>query len=88
MKLKDGFVMQDVAGQTTVIATGKARDDFYGIINLNKTGKFLWQALGEECSEDELVARLVDAYDVSTEQAEKDVAAFLAPLREAGFFVE
>ena len=41
MKLKDGFVLRQVGGQTVVLASGSELD-LNMMITLNGTGKFLW----------------------------------------------
>ena len=38
VRIKDGFVLRDVAGQTVVIATGEASRDFHGMVKLNGKG--------------------------------------------------
>ena len=45
MKIKDGFMLREVASQTMVVAIGEASKTFNGIIRLNPTGKFLWEKL-------------------------------------------
>ena len=84
MKLKDGFILRQVAGQTVVLPTGGDLD-LNMMITLNDTGKFLWERLTSETDEPELVAALLDAYDVDKETAAKSVAAFVAKLNENGF---
>lgn len=37
MKLKDGFVLREVAGQTVVIGVGALSEQFHGMIRLNDT---------------------------------------------------
>ena len=44
MKLKDGFILRTVAGETVVLPTGGVTD-FDMMITLNDTGKFLWERL-------------------------------------------
>ncbi len=87
MRIKDGFVLREVAGQAMVIATGEASKDFYGMIKLNETGKEIWSTLQEGKSQAEIVAHLQDKYEVEAEQAEKDVAAFINQMEEMGFLV-
>ena len=38
MKIKDGFILKDVAGSKIVIATGAAKMSFNGVITFNKSG--------------------------------------------------
>ena len=35
MRIKEGFVLREVAGQVVVIATGEASKGFHGMIKLN-----------------------------------------------------
>ena len=42
MKIKDGFLLQDVAGNTVVLPT---EGDLNMMITLNETAKFLWEKL-------------------------------------------
>lgn len=86
MKLKDGFILRDVAGQTVVLPTGDDLD-LNMMITLNETGKFLWERLESETDEAALVAALLAEYDVDAETAQKSVAAFVKKLNDNGFLV-
>lgn len=83
MKIKEGFMLRDVAEQTMVVAIGEVSKEFNGIIRLNSTGKFLWENLQVDTSEQQLVEKLASEYDVDKATAEKDVAAFVKILRGA-----
>ena len=85
MKLKDGFIMRDVAGQTVVLPSGEDLD-LNMMITLNDTGKFLWELLESEKEEADLVAALLAEYDVDETTAATAVAGFVAKLNENGFF--
>ena len=64
MKLKDGFVLRTVAGETVVIPTG---DDMNlnMMITLNGTGRFLWEHLEKGAEKEDLLkAMLGDRFDV------------------------
>lgn len=84
MKLKEGFILRQVAGKTVVLPSGDELD-LNLMITLNGTGAFLWEHLQEETSEDNLVAALLCEYDVDEETARKSVAAFVEKLNEHGF---
>ena len=86
MKLKDGFLLRQVAGQTVVLPTG-AELDLNMMITLNDTGAFLWEHLAEETDEAELVSALLKEYDVDEETARKAVAGFVKKLNDNGFLV-
>ena len=59
MRIKDGFVMREVAGQTMVIATGEASRNFHGMIKLNSTGKMIWEGLMQGLSRQEITERIL-----------------------------
>lgn len=84
MKLKEGFVLREVAGQCVVVSTD-ASLNFNGMINLNGTGKTLWCCLEKGAELDDLVAALLDEYDVDEATARKHAAAFVEKLKEKGF---
>ena len=83
MKIKDGFILREVAGSYLVVAVGNAVKEFGGIVNLNETGAFLWRLLEKSSTESEMVDALLNEYEVDRETAEKDVKAFVQKLTEA-----
>ena len=87
MRIKEGFVLRQVAGQTMVIATGEASKDFHGIIKLNATGKEIWQGLTDDLSKEQIIEKIVAQYEVEVEKATEDVEAMIKQMTEAGFLV-
>lgn len=84
MKLKDGFLLRQVAGQNVVLPVGGDLD-LNMMITLNDTGAFLWEQLQAETDEAALVAALLKEYDVDEATARKSVAAFVRKLHDNGF---
>lgn len=84
MKIKQGFVMRDVAGQAVAIATGEASKSFHGMVKLNDTGAFIWNGVEKGLDEAEIAGQLAASYDVEVDQALKDVESFIARMRDAG----
>ena len=84
MKLKDGFILRSVAGETVVLPAAGVTD-FDMMITLNETGKFLWERLEVGTEETDLVMALLAEYDVTEEVAASSVAAFVARLKELDF---
>ncbi|MBQ8427282.1 MAG: PqqD family protein [Clostridia bacterium] len=83
MKIKDGFILREVAGSFIVVAVGDAVKDFNGVINLNETGALLWKELQKGATEEDLKKALLNEYDVPEDVAEKDVKTFVANLTQA-----
>lgn len=84
MKIKEGFILRSVAGQTVVLPTGDELD-LNMMITLNETGTFLWERLQQETNEASLVAALLSEYDVDEATAAKAVAGFVKKLSDNGF---
>ena len=88
MRVKEGFVIREVAGQILVIATGEASKDFHGMVKLNETGKDIWLGLQQGLSVDEIAARIETKYNVESAVALQDVEEFVANMREMGFLAD
>ena len=84
MKLKEGFLLRQVAGQTVVLPVGGGLD-LNMMITLNDTGAFLWEQLGRETDEHALVEALLAVYDVDQATAQLCVAEFVRKLDANGF---
>ncbi|MBQ3492837.1 MAG: PqqD family protein [Clostridia bacterium] len=84
MKIKDGFILREVAGNYIVVAVGNAVKDFNGVITLNETGSFLWKKLEKGATEEELKTALLEEYDVTEEIATRDIGLFVKKLTDAG----
>ena len=84
MKIVDGFIMREVAGNNVVVAVGKKAKEFNGMINLNSAGAFLWKLLEKGKTEEELIGALETEYGIDREVAERDAKAFIKKLCDAG----
>ena len=85
MKIKKGFVIREVGGETVVVPVGAMSKQFHGMINLNETGAFLWRYFQEEHTLEEGVAALLGEYEVDEELAKTDVERFIQTLTANGF---
>lgn len=84
MKIKQGFVLRQVADATIVVPSGKASLDFNGMITLNETGAFLWGLLEEDTTEDKMVEAMLAEYDVDEEVARAGISRFVSKLGDEG----
>ena len=84
MKVKMEFVLRDIAGDLLLVPAGKAALDLNGMLTLNEVGAEIWRLLPEVADEEELIARLLDLYEVEEEELRKDVDDFLESLRKLG----
>ncbi len=84
VQLRQADLTWQVAGDDIVVL------DLAGSVylKLNGSGRVLWEALAEPCTESDLRAALIDRYGIDEERAGADVAAFLADLRARGLLAE
>ena len=83
MKIKNGFVMRELAGEYVVIALGDASKIFNGIIKLNDTGKIIWEMLSQGAEQDTIVDAILKEYNAESAKVEADVARFIETLKGA-----
>lgn len=81
MKIKDGYILRTIAGDNVVLPSGDELD-LSIMITLNDTGRFLWERLEKGAEVDELVAALLEEYDVDEATARAGVDAFVTKLEE------
>jgi hypothetical protein len=85
MKIKKGFVLRVVGGESVVVPVGEMSKTFHGMINLNETGAFLWKFFSSEHTVDEAVAALCTEYEVEEDRARADVEKFANIIQQNGF---
>ncbi|MBQ8860848.1 MAG: PqqD family protein [Ruminococcus sp.] len=83
MKIKDGFVLKEIAGSHLVVPLGTQVVNFGAMIKLNETGAFLWDLLQDNREKEELVSSLLSEYDVEEAKAIIDVDGFINKLKDA-----
>ena len=84
MKVKGNYMLRQVAKNWVVMPLGQTTLDLNGILTLNESGAFLWKALEQGGSREEMARALTGEYDVTMERAEADVERFLNKLADAG----
>ena len=83
MKIKDGFVLRQVAGDTVVLPFGDM--DINAMITLNETGAFMWKQLEQETTVEQIVAAILKEYDTDEATAKAAVESFVEKLRGYDF---
>ena len=82
MKIKDGFVLREVADSYVVMNIG-GELSFNKMITLNETGAIIWNGISDNLSREEIAKRITDEYDVSLDVALNDVNLFIEKMKEA-----
>ena len=87
MKIKENYMLRKVADCYVVVPIGAAVAEFNGMINLNEVGAFLWQKLESETTFEEVLASMLEEYDVEEAVASGDLRRFIKELEDAELLV-
>ncbi|MBQ9583655.1 MAG: PqqD family protein [Bacteroidales bacterium] len=78
MRIKDGFILRSICGEHVVVGEGLKRVNFNKLLSLNDSAAYLWeQVSGRDFTAEDMVALLVDHYDVDRQRAAVDVEKLL-----------
>lgn len=81
MKIKEGYVLREIAGSNVVVPLGNVQVSFKGIMTLNDVGSFLWKILEKGATKQELLEAVLNEYDVDEEKASKDIDRYIIKLQ-------
>lgn len=78
--------MRQVCGEWVVVGEGLSAINFNRLLSLNDTAAWLWQQAMEQgdFTVDSLTDRLSEEYDVTTEDARRDVAELVGKWQQEG----
>lgn len=88
MKIKEGYMLREVAGSYVVVPLGQAALDFNGMITLNEMGAFLWKKLEQGSTKEALLEAVLEEYEVTQERALAGIESFLNKIKEEKFVEE
>ena len=84
LKAKEGFVLRDIVGEKILMPTGENIGKFKGTVLLNDVSAFVWEKLQTPMSRDDILAAILDEYEVEESVAAADLDALLAKLADYG----
>ena len=82
MIIKKELIKRDIAGEAFLVPLGKSMYDSNGLFILTELGAFIWDLLPEAETEEAICSAVLAEYEVTPEEAAKDVAEFLEKLRQ------
>ncbi len=88
MKIKEGFILKDVAGSKIVIATGKQKLDFNGVITFNEVGAAIFSMLDGTRTVEEIVSSIAAEYQVEESVVAADVQRLIEKMKKHGLVEE
>ena len=84
MRIKDDFVLREVADMWVVLPIGETTRSLDGMISLNESGAFLWRCLETDCTQEQLARKLTEEYAIDYSQALEDVVEYIQMLTRIG----
>ncbi|MDX9691767.1 MAG: PqqD family protein [Acholeplasmataceae bacterium] len=87
MKIKEGYILKEVAKQYIVVPVGDEAINFNGILTLNKSAKYLFEALLDDKTVAELVLLLTHKYEINEDKARQDVLEFIHILESKNILI-
>jgi hypothetical protein len=88
MKIKDGFMLREIAGSWIVVPIGQRVVEFNGLMTLSESGALLWKQLERGAEHRQLIETVLAEYDIDRDTAEADVEEFVTAISEKGLCVE
>lgn len=82
MKINSGFLAHDDGESKLLVSTGATK--FSGLVRSNSTAGFIISCLEEDTTEDEIVAKMQQKWDVTDEIARRDVRKVVDQLKGIG----
>lgn len=81
MKISNEYIIRNIASEYIIVPVGQVALDFQGLITVNEIGVYIWELLQKkEVTFDNLLAAILDEYDVSQTVAKQDLTDFLNQL--------
>ena len=77
LKSDKEYVLRQIGDDYIIVPVGKTTLSFNGMITVNETGAFLWEQLIKGTNKEELLRTLIETYEVTQEEAERDIDEFL-----------
>lgn len=82
MIIKKELIKRQIAGETILVPLGKTVYDSHGLFVLNELGAFIWDLLPNVDTQEEICQAILKEYEVSEEEARKDIAEFMNQLQK------
>lgn len=84
MKLKYDIAILEVADKFVTVAKNSVTEEVEKVFTLNETGVFIMRALIDGADTAAIVSQLLEEYDVTPQEAETEVNAFISMLIKNG----
>ncbi len=84
MQIKKEMILREIAGENILVPGADAVLNLNGLFVVTETGAFIWKLLPDVKTEEDILNKMLEEYDIDKETAQKDIAEFLERLRKFG----
>lgn len=84
LKINEGFVMRNILDEWIIVPLKQQNSAENYIMTVNESGHMLWELLEKGTTEEELLQRMLEEYDVDEKTAKADISTFLTALSARG----
>ena len=85
MRIKQGFELRTICNENILVAHGVANMDFTKVISMNESAADVWKAVvGKQFTLDDMVAIILDNYDIDEATARLDCEKLIADWQGIG----
>lgn len=84
MKIKDGFLLRQIAGSWVIVPIGQRVVEFNGLITLSETGAIVWRMLEKGASIDQIVSAILEEYEIDEKTVREDVQEMVSNMMREG----
>lgn len=84
MKIKDGFMLREIAGSWVVVPLGQRVVEYNGLMVLSESGAMLWKKMETGAEIDDLVQAILSEYDIDEATARADVEEMVGNISKRG----
>ena len=82
MTFRKELMKREIGGEFFLVPLGKTVYETNGLFFLSELGAFIWDIIPTAETESDIVNAVLAEYEVDEETAKKDVAEFIAKLKE------
>ena len=91
MRLTDGYMLKEIAGNYVVIPVGQNIVDYKSMLHLNETGAFIWKLLESCTTYDSIIDALASEYEATPEERsilQNDLDDFIHQMKSMKLLLE
>ena len=88
MRTNPDYILRTIVDENILVPCGEASKGISGMINLNETAVFIWNAINDSKDIDEIIQKVVEEFEIDEVTASTDVRGLIKELTMVGMVIE